>query len=77
MPHPVSGLAALLDALEQELLSASAEEIRDVQRDRARAWETDCQEIRSLLTEALAPCADSSTTAMPFDGHPEAGLHRH
>ena len=70
-----SGLTALLDALEQDLLSAPAAELRHAQCETGRAWDSACQEIRSLL-EAVA--SDDGVTVAASPRTPAAtGLHLH
>ena len=54
-----SGLTALLDALEQDLLAAPVDEVRDAQRATGRARQAACQEVRSLLDEPVAAGEDS------------------
>ena len=54
-----SGLAALLDALEQDLLAAPVDEVEDTQRATGRARHTACQEVRLLLDEAVAASEES------------------
>ena len=61
-----SGLAALLDALEQDLLAAPEDEVEDAQRATGRARNTACQEVRSLLDEAVAAGEDGPAPMAPF-----------
>ena len=58
--YPQSGLTALLDALERELLAAPAAEVRDAWRETGRARNIVC-EVRALLDEAIAASEDGST----------------
>src|SRR6516164_10686924 len=51
---PQSGLTALLDALEGELLAAPADDLRDALCEAGRAGKLVCQEVRALLNEAIA-----------------------
>ena len=44
-----SGLTALLDALERELLAAPAAEVRDAWRETGRARNIVCEKVRALL----------------------------
>ena len=74
---PSSGLTALLDALEQDLLAAPVVEVLDAQRETGRARRAACQEVRSLLNEAVAASEDSSAVAAPPDVHAGRGLHQH
>ena len=55
---PRSGLVALLDALEQEVLAAPAEEMRDALREAGRSGDIVCHEVRVLLNEAIAVSED-------------------
>ena len=48
-----SGLTALLDALERELLAAPADEVSNAWRETGRARKIACQEVRTLLNEAI------------------------
>lgn len=64
--RPVPALTALLDALEQELLGGSADEVRDAMRDSGRARDAVCAEIRSLLNEAQVESDAGSAVVMPF-----------
>jgi hypothetical protein len=65
--YPQSGLAALLDSLERELLAARADEVRDVVRETGRASNTACQEVRVLLNEAIGAMEEGS----PAIGQPD------
>jgi hypothetical protein len=73
MDYPQSGLTALLDALERELLAAPADEVRDAWRETGQARNIACHEVRALLNEAIAASEDDSA-ATPLD--PCAGLDR-
>ena len=57
--YPQSGLAALLDALERELLAAPVDEVREAWRGTDRARNIARQQIRALLNEAIAASEDS------------------
>jgi hypothetical protein len=72
--YPQSGLTALLDALERELLAAPAEEVRDAWRETGRARNIVCEEVRALLNKAIAASEDGSAAAPPPDTC--AGLDR-
>ena len=80
--HPVAALAALLDALEAELLAAPTEEVRDTLRLTGRARDAACQEVRSLMNEAQAATGEDSAPTKPHDIRNEPvrlglGLYRH
>jgi len=77
MHHLPSGLTALLDALERDLLAAPADEVRDALRETGRAPEAACQEVRALLNEALIASEDVSPATMPLNLRAKNGLHRH
>jgi hypothetical protein len=62
-----SGLTALLDALERELLAADADEVREAWRETGRARTIACQEIQALLNEAIAASEDGPAAALPPD----------
>jgi hypothetical protein len=72
--YPQSGLTALLDALERELLAAPADEVRGAWRESGRARNIACQEVRALLDEAVAASEDGSAPPPPPDTC--AGLDR-
>jgi len=74
MDYPQSGLTALLDALERELLAAHADELRDAWRETGRARNIAYQEVRVLLNEAIAASEEASAAAPPPDAC--AGLDR-
>jgi len=57
--YPQSGLAALLDALERELLAAPVDEVREAWRGTGRARNIARQEIQALLNAAIAASEDS------------------
>jgi hypothetical protein len=71
-----SGLTALLDALEQELLSAHADEVRDALRETGRTHTIACLEVRALLNEAIAASEDGSAATASFDTCAGTGLDR-
>jgi len=58
--YPQSGLTALLDALERELLAAPADEVRDAWRKRGRERNIARQEVRAFLNEAIAASEEGS-----------------
>jgi hypothetical protein len=62
--YPQSGLTALLDALERELLAAPADEVRGAWRESGRARNIACQEVRALLDEAIAASEDDSAPTL-------------
>jgi hypothetical protein len=72
--YPQSGLTALLDALERELLAAPADEVRSAWRESGRARNIARQEVRALLDEAIAVSEDGSAEPSPSDTC--AGLDR-
>jgi len=74
MDYPQSGLTALLDALERELLAAHADELRNAWRETGRARNIAYQEVRVLLNEAIAASEEASAAAPPPDAC--AGLDR-
>jgi hypothetical protein len=74
MDYPQSGLTALLDALERELLAAPADEVRAALRETGRARNIACQEVRALLNEAIAASEEGSAATPPLDTC--AGLDR-
>jgi hypothetical protein len=67
MNYPRSGLAALLDALERELLAAPADEVREAWRATGRARDFAREEVRTLLDEAIAASDDGSAATLPPD----------
>ncbi len=70
---PQSGLTALLDALERELLGAPAREVRTALREAARARKIAGQEVRALLNEATAASEEGSTATLPPDTYTGLG----
>jgi hypothetical protein len=73
---PQSGLTALLDAWEQELLAAHAVEVRNALRETGRARNIAGREIRALLNEAIAASEEGSTATLPPDTYTGLGrLH--
>ena len=71
--YPQSGLTALLDALERELLAAPADEVRDAWRKRGRERNIARQEVRAFLNEAIAASEEGSAEPLPSDS---TGLDR-
>jgi hypothetical protein len=65
--YPQSGLTALLDALERELLAAPSAEVRDALRETGRARNIACQEIRALLNEAIAASEEGCAATLLSD----------
>ena len=72
-----SGLTALLDALEQDLLAAPADEVRDTQRETGRARQSACYEVRSLLNEAVAASKEGTTETVSYRINIWNGIPRH
>jgi hypothetical protein len=64
---PLSGLMALLDALERELLAGHADEVLDTWRETGLARDIACQEVRALLNDAIAASEDGSAATLPPD----------
>ena len=74
MDYPQSlRLAALLDALERELLAAPADEVRAALRETGRAHDIARQEVRVLLNDAIAASEEDSAAVSPAN---RAGLDR-
>jgi hypothetical protein len=67
IPYAQSALKALLDALERELLAAPADEVRDAWRATGRTRNFACEELRTLLDDAIAASDDCSTATLPLD----------
>jgi hypothetical protein len=72
-----SALAGLLDALESDLLGASAEEVRAALSETGRAKESAVHELRSLLRDAEADGYDRCPLARPSDEHDGMDTQRH
>lgn len=72
-----SGLTALLDALEQDLLTAPVDEVRDAQCETGRARQAASQEVRSLLNEAVTASEDNHPDVMSGGTHLQSGIYRH
>jgi len=72
-----SALAALLDALEANLLGAPSEEVQAALRETGRARESAVREVRSLLREAEAEGHDRCPLATPSDERDEMDTQRH
>jgi len=78
MHHLPSGLTALLDALERDLLAAPADEVRETLRETGRAAEAVREEIRALVNEAIIASDDaSSPVTVPLNPRAGNGMHRH
>lgn len=75
--NAASALAALLDALEADLLGAPREEVQAALRETGRAREGAAQEVRALLRDAEADGQDGCSLALPRDGHDGMGTQRH
>ncbi len=71
-----AALAALLDALEADLLSASKEEMGAALRETGRAKEGAVREIRSLLRDAERDSDDRCLPALPSDEHDKMSTQR-
>jgi CelD/BcsL family acetyltransferase involved in cellulose biosynthesis len=74
MDYAQSGLAAVLAALERELLAAPADEVREATHQTGRARNIACQEVRALLSDAIA--ASDEDSAAPLLRNPHPGLDR-
>ncbi len=72
-----SGLTALLDALEQDLLAAPVDEVRDAQCETGRERQAASQEVRSLLNEAVTASEHDHPDAPSGGTHLQSGIHRH
>ena len=75
--NAASALAALLDALEADLLGASPEEVQAALRETGRAREGAVHELRALLRDAEANSHDGCPLALPCDGQNGMGTQRH
>ena len=65
--NPQSRLAALLDALERELLAAQTDEMRDAWHRTGRAHKIALREVRALLDEAIAGSEEGLSATLPPD----------
>ncbi len=72
-----SALAALLDALEEDLLGAPREDVQAALRETGRAREGAAQEVRALLRDAEADGHDGRPLALPCGGQDGLGTRRH
>ena len=72
-----SALAALLDALEADLLGAPPEEVQAALRETGRARGSAVRELRSLLRHAEAEGQDPCLLALLSDGRHGMGTQRH
>ena len=75
--NPRSRLAALLDALERELLAADADDVRGALADTGRAASIAGQQVRALLNEAVAASEDGPPVTPPQEQYAGTGLPRH
>ena len=75
--NAASALAALLDALEADLLGAASEDVQAALRETGRAREGAAQEVRALLRDAEADGHDGCPLALPCDGQDGMGTQRH
>lgn len=75
--NAASALAALLDALEADLLGAATEDVQAALRGTGRAQEGATQEVRALLRDAEADGHDGCPLALPCGGHDGMGTQRH
>ena len=75
--NAASALAALLDALEADLLGVPSEEVQAALRKTGRARESAVGELRSLLGEAEAEGHDPCPLALPAGKHDGIGTQRH
>jgi hypothetical protein len=73
---PRSGLTALLDALEREILAAPADQVRDVLREAGRATGVACQEVQALVNEAIAASEDDPAATSWSDAYAGTRLDR-
>ena len=70
--YPQSGLAALIDALERELLAAPVDEVREAWRGTGRARTIARHEIRALLDAATDASEEDPAATLPSpDARPE------
>ncbi len=72
-----AALAALLDALEADLLSAPKENVEAALRETGRAKEGAIREIRSLLRDAEGDSDKGYPLALPSDERDEISTQRH
>lgn len=72
-----SALAALLDALEADLLGAPPEDVQAALRETGRAREGAAQGVRALLRDAAADGHDGRPLALPSEGQDGMGTQRH
>jgi hypothetical protein len=75
--HPQSGLAALLDALEGELLAADASDVGAALGETGRDWNMACREIHTLLNEAIAAGEGGFPVIPALDLCARYGPYRH
>jgi len=75
--NAASALAALLDALEAELLGAPRDETQAALRGTGWARERAVRELRALLRDAEADGQDGRPPALPRGGHHGMGTQRH
>jgi hypothetical protein len=72
-----AALAALLNALEADLLGAASEDVWTALRETGRARESAVGEIRSLLRDAAAEGHDRCPLSPPSDERDAIGTRRH
>ena len=72
-----SALAALLDALEADLLGAASVDVQAALRETGRAREGAAQEVRALLRDAEADGHDGRPLVLPRDEHDGMDTKRH
>ncbi len=72
-----TALAALLDALEADLLNAPKEDVRVALRETCRAKEGAVREIRLVLHDAERDSDDGHPLALPFYEHIEVSTKLH
>jgi hypothetical protein len=70
-------LAALLDALETDLLGASPDDVQASLRETGRARESAVREIRSLLRDAETQGHDHYPLDLPVDERDRINTQRH
>ena len=72
-----SRLRTLLDALEADLLAAPVAELLAALGETGRARDSACEEVRSLLGEAVLASVDEAPVAVSPDAQTQPGLTRH
>ena len=75
--NAASALAALLDALEADLLGVASKDVQAALRETGRAREGAVQEVRALLHDAGADSHDGCPLALPCGKQDGMGTRRH